>query len=501
LRCNIYYNQVLVQSRLVSAIVLAEPTPTEGALQASVDYTLDRSLRLTRLAELRPHRFSLMLNDNGNGTHSFRFFGGDSVRPMARTLTIPEGTVSGLIDSARKALRHVSWGDDDEWDENKRYRYDTQPDFSVLARDLGRLAAVGYRIYTMLDQVLWISRDQSLAQRIYKADPVQIGLKAGAPFVLPAALIYDYHWDTNSFSLDDPNSKYQLCPSFQKALQDPAPLEDCECFRGQCPVKAEGDRIHSKQDPTRTIKDLGPIICPSGFWGFRHSLGLPVTMSAPFDPDTPDKQGVLSAPITIPYTGTPGIGLAISTDPLFKGFAMHEKKLQDLLKPAAWHSWQEGRTRDDVIKMLRTVQAQLVYFYCHGGASKNRNPFLDVGYNDAWITPDNLLANGIEWRDPAPHPLIFINGCQTVAVAPEQALSFVSAFVYAQAAGVIGTEITVFDTLANDFAEECLSRFVNGLPIGEAVRRARLALLKKRNPLGLVYTPFIVESVRLVKES
>ena len=47
------------------------------------------------------------------------------------------------------------------------------------------------------------------------------------------------------------------------------------------------------------------------------------------------------------------------------------------------------------------------------------------------------------------------------------------------------------------FAEECLRRFLDGEPIGEAIRAARLALLAAGNPLGLAYIPFVTASLRL----
>ena len=42
-------------------------------------------------------------------------------------------------------------------------------------------------------------------------------------------------------------------------------------------------------------------------------------------------------------------------------------------------------------------------------------------------------------------------------------------------------------------------RFLSGVPIGEAVRGTRLALLKAGNPLGLVYIPFVMASLRMVE--
>ena len=93
---------------------------------------------------------------------------------------------------------------------------------------------------------------------------------------------------------------------------------------------------------------------------------------------------------------------------------------------------------------------------------------------------------------------MFINGCHTTAVEPERAYNLVAAFTnLAGAAGVVGTEITVFEPMAQAFAEECFEQFLGGQAIGEAIRRARLKLLKEKNPLGLVYMPFVLASLGL----
>ena len=83
---------------------------------------------------------------------------------------------------------------------------------------------------------------------------------------------------------------------------------------------------------------------------------------------------------------------------------------------------------------------------------------------------------------------------------PEKAVEFVSTFIENGAAGVIGAEIAIFEPLACAFAEECLRHFLQGVPIGEAVRKARLALLQSGNPLGLAYLPFVLPSVHLVEQ-
>jgi len=116
----------------------------------------------------------------------------------------------------------------------------------------------------------------------------------------------------------------------------------------------------------------------------------------------------------------------------------------------------------------------------------------------ARITRADLGAEEKGWGDP--RPLVFINGCRSLGLEPKQAIEFVSGFIQvARAAAVVGTEITVFEPLAQAFAEDCLKRFLVGSKtLGESVRNARLALLKALNPLGLVYTPFAVANLRMV---
>jgi hypothetical protein len=152
----------------------------------------------------------------------------------------------------------------------------------------------------------------------------------------------------------------------------------------------------------------------------------------------------------------------------------------------------------------------LIYFYCHGGTYGNSEAaFIQVGTgkdqtgntsNKDDIVKSTLRGWSIHWDSP-PHPLIIINGCETTAVDPGQIMNLVQGFVEAHGAGVIGAEITIFEELACDFAEACLSSFMwGGISIGEAVRGARLKLLKEGNPLGLVYTPFVLPSLKLVDQ-
>ncbi len=455
LRCHIYYKQNLVQSRLITAYVGTEPPVNQPALISEVDYTLSKTLDGSQLAAMQPNRLSLMLNDNGNSTHGFRYFGENDFK---QEVVLGEGELNTLIKMARGVLRRASWGDEDDYAEGKTYRYEDVRDMQQLQRDLTLFAQRGYRFFADLIVPLAGDRDPwDVMDWLLPPGQIQFASKRSARLVLPLAMMYDYPFD-DGLTFDD----YSLCPTFTDALENGDSLAETACFQGQCP-SYDDDRV----------------ICPSGFWGFRHSIGLPVTTDA-----APD------APTEIPVTDKPGMATSVYTD--FALLAEHEKHLQAL--PI---NWELAESRNDALNLLKRTEAQAVYFYCHGGLV-NGLPFLRVGPEGGdRLVANNILNKRIRWRKI--RPLIFINGCHTTALSPEAALDFVSTFVgVAHAAGVIGTEITIFEPLAVTFAETFFKLFLEDkMRVGEAIRQARLELLQAWNPLGLVYIPYVLPSLRL----
>jgi hypothetical protein len=476
LRLSLYCQQVLVQSHLVRVEVSADekrlstgqglaPGP---ALETRVDYTLSASLRPEHLAGLKSHRLSLMLNDNGDGTHGFRFFGADGKLAFKQEAALPGQELQTHIDKARGELRRVAWGETSAW-RDQPYRYADPPTEAQFRDDLVKLAKTGYRFYVELinrlagggDPVQVRRARRDLETLMLQPGLVQLASKMSARHIVPLALFYDHPLDSTQ-----PLNRYSLCPDFLNSLADGAALAGTGCFKGSCPSR-----------------DRDLVVCPSGFWGFRHQLGLPASVSQA-DDFTP----------AIPCAGAPQLTVAVSTDPAFTWRSRHEEKLQALLPGLGWHY---ARTQEEALQLLKQGQAHLVYFYCHGGLQEGV-PYIQVGpLEERGITKDLLVDKDIFWESQ-PRPLVFINGCHTTALEPEQAYDLVTGFVeMANAAGVIGTEITVFEPLAAGFAEECLGHFLNGVPVGEAVRLARLKLLGEKNPLGLAYIPFAVASLSL----
>ena len=462
LLCNIYYENVLVQGREITAVVSASPKEKEDALSSQLTYKLTQVITKEALEKHPKNRLSLLLNEEGEGSHNFQFFGGKHFKNNSH---FKDQEISNNLSNVRQVLRKVAWGSTDEWKVGTPYKYVDRDD-KRMYKDLIRLASEGFRLYDVVFSRLGGQAVDQLKEMMLKPGHVQLALQTGASSVLPLAMMYDYLHDSG-LNLNE----YRICEVFQDAMDKGTALAETACFHGDCPHQ-EGD---------------GDVVCPSGFWGFRHYLGFPHTVGANS-----------YAPAEIFYQGKPSFSVGISTDPNFKMRDAHLNTLKDMV---GTDNYQLASNRKDILRLLRKSDPQVVYFYCHGGLHKGKNlPYLEVGERGKGeiITRDNLQL-GIKW--PETTPLVFINGCHTTSVSPDQAINFVSGFVEtSQAAGVIGTEITIFEPLATAFAEAFFKRFLDGESIGTAIRNSRLDLLQNGNPLGLVYVPFVTTGLQLVEE-
>ena len=478
LRCGIYHRGVLVQSRVVTAEIVTEPGgPRVGrrALTSVVDYRLFRTLDAAPLGSLSEHRASLLLNADGAGTHGLRFVAMDGDDVITRDVAIGEGALGDQIRMARSALRRISWGNTEEWVEGSTYRYGSPLDQAAFTADLVTLASNGARFFQLLVEEVatahpdasglpdpYLARDR-VAEVLRRPGKVQIALQRGPRHIVPAALVYD-HWLTDSAATAD----YRLCDEYLAAVRDEVPLEQASCFLGDCPQAQPG-------------ADL-TVVCPSGFWGFRHELGFPVTQG-----DAADATEVIAV------HGGPAVSVGVSRE--LASAATHVAALRGLTGDR--DGWRIAETRQEFLAGIASDDRHVVYLYCHGGVANNV-PYVRLGEVGARpITRLDLANARVRWSTT--RPLVFLNGCHTTALDPETAIDFVRFFVGAAlASGVIGTEITIFEELGEAFGERFMQRFlVPGTTVGAAVRSARLDLLAAGNPLGLVYIPFALAGLQL----
>ncbi len=473
LRCLIYYQQALVQARIIFVLVGPDPQPAEKPVMGAqvVDYSLSHSLNPAKMDQLAETHLSIFMNDNKDGTHSLLVKG--LGLPEGPPMHLDEELVKGWIRNIRGDLRQAAWGDREGYTnkpkKKNRYKLKEPRDLNKLQVDLIRLALSGYQIYDGVLLSLGQGFTVELKQLLQETREVQFSAIENVTSVVPVAAIYDQPLDT-SYLCD--LSKYDLCSVFKSAFDQNTALEETACFKGTCP-SYDDDRV----------------VCPSGFWGYRHNLGVPVSVGqAPFDAAT-----LISSISPIE------VSVGLSTAPSLKRRDIHQRELNELQEIGV--EWEYYGAHEQVIEMLQHTEAPIIYFYCHGGFDKIRSaPFLSFDANPTKgprFYPDLLRTKNINWL--VTKPLVFINGCYTTALDPEKTMNFVDRFVqFAHAAGVIGTEITIFEGTATMFSKEFFQRFlIERQRIGEAVRGARLNLLQKGSPFGLVYIPFVSPALRL----
>ena len=115
--------------------------------------------------------------------------------------------------------------------------------------------------------------------------------------------------------------------------------------------------------------------------------------------------------------------------------ASHLQHLHDCLAPR--FALTDCDSRDDFIAAIDTPALPLIYFYCHGRIARLGDsgvdlpvPYLEIGHDEMLGTGDlNAWAAAGQWHRERwldVPPLVFINGCKTVALSPEQVVTFVS---------------------------------------------------------------------------
>ncbi|MGO9729691.1 MAG: hypothetical protein ACLPN6_30825, partial [Streptosporangiaceae bacterium] len=260
-RCSVYLHTKLLQSRVIRAVVTTEPEDHDEALRAAVDYTLTRELAPASLTGLVAPRLSVMINDGAAGTHDFRFVGDGDIKGDAR---LDGELLHATLTRARRQLRRVAWNTPDEWTPSDVYRYQAARPHGDLVADLIELARCGCRIWYALTENLAGSSGNGSRQPISRGGlqalmrtpgSVEFCSRDSVRLTLPTALVYDAPLDSNAEDLS-------LCPDMDDALRRGLDLLSSPCLRGHCP--SHGD-LH--------------VVCPSGFWGFRHEIGVPTTLA------------------------------------------------------------------------------------------------------------------------------------------------------------------------------------------------------------------------------
>ena len=459
LRLTVYYERSVVQSILVTATIVRTASG-RGSSTAVVDYNLSNSL--TDLQPVQPRALSVMMNDDDDGSHLLVFNGAPN---EVVALRLTDDQMTAAVTTMRELMRKIHIEDTGPGGKNKVNRYDAQNRKSreAFITDLRELACAGWLLWVTLWQKRIAYWRKNRDTFVGASDIIHVARKEDSVSAFPWALVYSIQLDTGAPGNNRP------CK-----LLDEEEWTKFQSAPGETPIRCPFEATH----------ETG-VICPYGFWGFRYEIEQPASLQV----------GQVRAP-KIPVDLPPlEIVLALSDDLDAGLLAAHLKSLKTQNSTFAL---QECHSRDEIKAGLGLRDPEVVYFYCHG----NRKPLpgtaatiptLGVGHEEV-IAPPDLTTWAIDWPEDhwqATRPLVFINGCHTADTTPQTLVNFVDTFSASlDAGGVIGTEITLHQLVANEVAQTFLDSFQRGHTVGHALRTARAGLLRKGNLLGLVYTAY-----------
>ncbi|MBN1641917.1 MAG: CHAT domain-containing protein [Anaerolineae bacterium] len=450
MRLGVYMHNNLVQSYVIYARI----APFEGGMPAQAgdgwwtrcEYTL--SSDLTNLDALQARRVCMWIGEGKAGACRGGMVASGGV-DLGPSLEINASLIGAALDQYRVLLRDACLEDAESEMPVYRYQEDHTPrDAETFNRALVGLAELGQMLY---ERIFGTESGWRVAKRMREIERMQ-----GKPLVVqiarlsldlafPWAVLYDrpFHYRPG---------RNQVCTRYR---QEPACEETCP---------------HA-EDPS--------VVCVHGFWGFRYIIEQPLRPPGAFSSIATRLPAAGRPRLSMVYG--PGLGLA----------EWHRRQIAAIVEPHA--DWVAHGSTEGLLQDMASAPS-IVYLYCHGGNTAYRQ-WLVVEQDDP-LMPTHLGEElRAAWSDGA--PLVVLNGCHTGTYGPSTLLSFVHRFGALGAAGVIGTEIPIHESLGTAFGQFLFHRMLAGEPVGKAVYDFRWALLRQRNPLGLVYVPYCHADLQL----
>ncbi|MFG1375758.1 hypothetical protein [Xanthobacter autotrophicus] len=447
--------------------------------------------------------------------------GGLSVEPIepdraARALNISIGLVAGTEATYRFAVTLGNAGGIPQTYAVKRLRADQLDSFmtrfrnilldavfgeafakaeltpAACTRTLTDLTRLGQEVMTTLfdygEGGDFFSLGQIMLEALPQAPVVQIVLGKGAEnLVLPWQIL-----SVDTRAAAGPGA----------AAARPKPEDNLWGLRFVLEVKRCGDGIDPRPPAER---DRRPIKVRYGNWPFaneaHHRARLAAIIAAhadeaillePFITGPADLFEVLKGGGQLIYLYAHGHAAAPSTPSAMALRDLTLAKLADVREELKRNA--PGLPQDEVEQRLATLQALKDVVGQGDPASA-----LILSLATVRLT-DLLLALPPDGAKLADAPILFLNTCQSAQLWNGVENSFVSFFLSRGARAIIGSEATIPAVFADRFGCEVMRRVFLGETIGEAVRQARLTLLREsRNPLGLCYSVYGAGDARLIQ--
>lgn len=451
---DVLFHGHLIQSRRIEVEVVAHAgdalPPSDLPVQDSrITWTrtaaLDRDL--LQSLEAKPSPLTIVAErDLAYNSIGLRFYSPAGEQGFQQS-TLTDGNLTALMDSVRKQLAATM----------KAYFGVVGSTEAVLTAQLGMLADVGRSFYRELLPGLATRDDQA-----DNGERLEVDLKPGqtiqvaplsAQLGVPWELLYERKIESYKAG------RIKLCKTYQQHKTGPCPDAD---------------------DVT--------VVCPYNFWGYRYIVEQ---LPGRVDPHK-------SLPGPLPLEIKNAIPLQLQAI-VFAGFTNVDSHLVELdslgskeqLKVSPYREFAKIR---EALSGSQNV-SDVIYFYTHGD-SKNGSPFLIVG-KDEEIHFNDLDAWGLALQNH--QPLVVLNACDSAGYSLDQFENLIKFFCDKGAAGVIGTQCTVNELLANAFIVPFFKSFLRSTSAGESLYSARQSLLSKLDPRGLVYSLFAAADVKLAQ--
>jgi CHAT domain-containing protein len=143
---------------------------------------------------------------------------------------------------------------------------------------------------------------------------------------------------------------------------------------------------------------------------------------------------------------------------------------------------------DDLTAFLTAApDSVLVHFAGHCWFDKDQTDQCGLVFREGTLTASGLSAAF------GAHPLVFGNACESGLLTPSASddgvlwTGIASAFLTAGASNYLGSLWPVFDTGSRLLAESFYAAVCTGVPVGEALRRARLEAYDRGDPTWSAY--------------
>lgn len=137
----------------------------------------------------------------------------------------------------------------------------------------------------------------------------------------------------------------------------------------------------------------------------------------------------------------------------------------------------------------------ITHFACH--ASYSKNPEVDSAFRITKEFCVELLELKQAKISLKEFPLVILNACEMGKIDPLDSWYFAKEFIRKGARGVIAAECPVPDVFAAQFTKELYGHLLAEKFVGESMLLTRQNLMKKNNPVGLLYSVYAPRNVRL----